>query len=156
MTDTIAAKLETLGIVLPPATAPVANYRPTLIAGSHLFVSGQLARDANGRLSTGRLGAGLAVADGQAAARLCALNIIAHAKAALGRLDRVRQVLRLAGFVASTPEFGEHPLVLNGASDLMVEVFGDRGRHTRAAIGVTSLPAGSAVEVEAMFWIEPE
>lgn len=156
MAGTVEERLRALGLALPPAGAPVANYRPFLIAGDQLFVSGQLAKDAEGKLATGRLGVGLSIAEGQAAARLCGLNVIAQAKAALGELDRVLQVLRLAGFVAATPEFTDHPQVVNGASDLMVEVFGEKGRHTRAAVGVASLPAGSAVEIEALFWIEPE
>ncbi len=156
MDETVERRLETLGIALPPAASPVANYRPYIVAGDHLFVSGQLAKAADGTLLAGRLGAGLSVAEGQAAARLCALNVIAQAKVALGRLDRVRQVLRVTGFVAAVPEFTDHPLVLNGASDLLADVFGDKGRHTRAAVGAASLPAGSAVEVDAIFWIEAQ
>lgn len=155
MTATIEDKLQSLGILLPPVASPAANYKPFLVAGEHLFISGQIAQGSDGALAKGRLGAGLTVAEGQAAARLCALNAVAQAKAALGQLDRVRQILRLTGYVASAPEFTDHPLVVNGASDLMVEIFGDKGRHTRAAVGVASLPLGSAVEVDAIIWIEP-
>ncbi|MEQ1669576.1 MAG: RidA family protein [Hyphomicrobium sp.] len=150
MTAKCEDRLKALGLQLPPAPAPVANYVPYLRAGDQLFISGQIAKAGDGRIATGTLGAGLDVAAGQEAARLCALNILAQAKAALGDLDRVVQVLRLTGFVASTPAFTDQPLVVNGASDLMVAVLGDAGRHTRAAVGVASLPAGAAVEIDAI------
>lgn len=146
----IEARLSALGLQLPSAPAPVANYVPYLMAGEWLFVSGQISKAADGSVTTGLLGASLDVAAGQAAARLCALNILAQAKAALGDLGRVGHVLRLTGFVASTPAFTDQPLVINGASDLMVAVLGDAGRHTRAAVGVTSLPVGAAVEIDAI------
>lgn len=143
-------RLAALGIVLPAAPAPVGSYVAHARAGNLLFISGQLSRGGDGRLVTGVLGGGLGVAAGQAAARLCALNILAQAKAALGDLDRIVQVVRLTGFVASAPGFTEQPQVVNGASDLLAEVLGERGMHTRAAVGVVSLPAGCAVEIDAI------
>ncbi|MFN3868635.1 MAG: RidA family protein, partial [Hyphomicrobiaceae bacterium] len=131
-------RLADLGLTLPDAPAPVANYVPYHIAGDLLFISGQISKAPDGSIITGRLGDGLSIEDGQKAARSCALNILAQAKAALGSLDRVAQVLRLNGFVASTPDSGDQPKVVNGASDLMVEVFGDAGRHTRVAVGVAA------------------
>ncbi|HEX2842761.1 RidA family protein [Hyphomicrobium sp.] len=153
MSGTIEARLTELGITLPSAPNPVANYVPYAIHGNQLFISGQISKAADGSIVTGTLGRDVTVEAGQAAARLCALNILAQAKAALGSLDRVGQVLRLTGFVSATPEFGDHPKVVNGASDLMVEVLGDKGRHTRAAVGVSSLPMNSAVEVDAIIAI---
>jgi enamine deaminase RidA (YjgF/YER057c/UK114 family) len=152
-TSEIDRRLAERGVVLPPAVAPVGNYVPALIVGDLLHISGQLPKEADGRLHTGLLGGGLSIADGQAAARVCGLNVLAQAKAALGSLDRIRQTVRLCGFVACTPDFFDQPQVVNGASDLMVAVLGDKGRHVRAAVGVASLPAGAAVEVEATFAI---
>jgi enamine deaminase RidA (YjgF/YER057c/UK114 family) len=149
----IAARLAELGLTLPAAPAPVANYVPYLVAGELLFVAGQVSRDAEGTMLTGTLGAGVTVAEGQAAARACALNILAQANAALGDLDRIGQVLKLTGFVNATPNFHDLPQVVNGASDLLVEVLGDKGRHTRAAVGVAALPANAAVEVDAIIKI---
>jgi len=154
MAQTVEARLAELGITLPEAPNPVANYVPTSIVGNLLFISGQISKAADGSIVKGHLGAGLTAAEGQAAARLCALSILAQARAALGSLDRIKQVVRLTGFVASTPEFTEHPQVVNGASDVMVEVLGEKGRHTRAAVGVASLPLGCAVEVDAILLIE--
>lgn len=148
-------RLATLGLTLPDAPAPVANYVPYHIAGDLLFISGQISKAPDGTILTGRLGSGLSIEDGQKAARYCALNILAQAKAALGSLDRVAQVLRLNGFVASTPDSGDQPKVVNGASDLMVEVLGDAGRHTRVAVGVAALPSGCAVEIDAVIRIKP-
>ena len=153
MTGTIEARLAELGLTLPAAPNPVANYVPSAVAGNLLFISGQVAKGADGALVAGTLGADVDVETGQAAARLCALNVLAQAKAALGSLDRIAQVVRLTGFVAATADFKDHPKVVNGASDLMVEVLGDAGRHTRAAVGVASLPMGSAVEVDAIIAI---
>lgn len=153
MTGTIEARLAQLGLTLPPAPNPVANYVPYAVAGNLLFISGQISKAADGTIVTGLLGRDVTVEDGQAAARLCALNILAQAKAALGDLDRVAQVMRLTGFVAATADFADHPKVINGASDLMVEVLGDKGRHTRAAVGVASLPMASAVEIDAIIAI---
>jgi enamine deaminase RidA (YjgF/YER057c/UK114 family) len=149
MAGAIEARLAALGIELPQAAAPAANYVPTTMFGGVLYVAGQIPMWNGERRFLGTLGDGVAIADGQAAARLCALNIIAQAKRALGDLDRITQILRLGGFVASTAAFGDQPQVVNGASDLMVEVFGDKGRHARAAVGVSALPFGVAVEVEA-------
>lgn len=151
----IDARLAELGMTLPPASAPFASYVPFVVAGDLLFISGQLAKAADGTLMTGVLGGGLGVAEGQAAAKLCALNVLAQVRAALGSLGRVRQLARLTGYVASTPDFSDHPAVVNGASDLMVAVLGDRGRHSRVAVGVSSLPGHSAVEVDAIFALGP-
>ena len=162
MTSSIERRLTELGLTLPSAPAPVANYVPFLICGDQLFISGQISKGGDGQIITGCLGqvADLAgrsfsVDEGQQAAQLCALNILAQAKAALGSLERIERVLRLTGFVAATPEFTDHPKVVNGASDLMVAVLGDRGRHTRSAVGVASLPMGAAVEIDAILKIFP-
>ena len=154
MSGKIEARLKELGIELPQPAAPVANYVPFTISGNLVFVSGQICQW-NGELRfIGKLGAAISIADGREAARLCALNILAHLRAACGGdLDRVCRVLRLGGFVNCTPEFTDMPQVVNGASDLMVAVFGDLGRHARAAVGMSSLPGGVAVEVEATFEI---
>jgi len=155
MSGRIDGRLKELGVELPEPATPVANYVPATTSGGNIvFISGQICAW-NGTLRhIGKLGAGIAVAEGREAARLCALNILAHLRAACGGdLDRVRRCLRLGGFVNCTPEFTDMPQVVNGASDLIVEVFGDIGRHARAAVGVSSLPAGVAVEVEATFEI---
>lgn len=152
MTSAIEQRLAAKGLELPPPAAPAANYVPYTIAGNLLFVSGQLPfRD--GRLAvTGRLGAGVGLAEGQEAARLCALNLLAQAKAACGGdLGRLRRCLKLGGFVAGTPEFTDQPEVINGASDLIVEAMGEAGQHARFAVGCASLPRDAAVEVEAIF-----
>jgi len=154
MSGKIDARLKELGIELPQATAPVANYVPYTVSGNLVVVSGQVTLRGGKAEYVGKLGREISVEDGQMAARLCALNILTHLKSACGGdLDRVKRVLRLGGFVNSTPDFTQMPQVVNGASDLMVEVFGDAGRHARAAVGVASLPLGVAVEVEAMFEI---
>lgn len=154
MTGRIDAHLTALGVELPKAAAPVAAYVPAVISGNQLFVSGQVPFW-NGELrGVGKLGAGYTVEEGAAAARICALNLIAQAKAALGGdLDRVLRVVKLVGFVNSTPDFTDQPKVINGASETMVEVFGDAGRHARSAVSAASLPLGVAVEVEAIFEI---
>ena len=154
MSGRIEARLAELGIELPQPAAPVANYVPFALSGNLLFIAGQICQW-NGQLRfVGKLGAGVGIAEGKEAARLCALNILAHVRTACGGdLDRVRRCLRVGGFVNCTPDFTEMPQVVNGASDLMVEVFGDGGRHARAAVGVSSLPGGVAVEVEATFEI---
>lgn len=143
-----------LGIELPEPAAPVANYVPTVIAGSLLFISGQLPLH-NGKLMfAGRVGADLFVAEAQMAARQCALNVLAQARAALdGNLDRVVGIAKLGGFVNSTADFTDHPEVVNGASDMMVELFGDKGKHARFAVGVPSLPLNASVEVDAVIEI---
>ena len=154
MSGEIAARLRELGLELPPAPSPVANYVPYLIAGNLLFISGQISKAGDGTLLSGRVGDTLSIEDGIAAAKVCALNILAQAQAALGDLDRVAQVMRLTGFVNAGPDFTDHPKVINGASDLMVAVLGDKGRHTRAAVGVSGLPAGAAVEVDAIISVK--
>ena len=154
MSGKIDARLKELGIELPQASAPVANYVPYTIAGNLVLVSGQVTLRGGKVEYVGKLGREIGIEDGQKAARLCALNILTHLKNACGGdLDRVKRVVRLGGFVNCTPEFVDQPQVVNGASDLMAEVFGDAGRHARAAVGVASLPLGVAVEVEAMFEI---
>jgi enamine deaminase RidA (YjgF/YER057c/UK114 family) len=149
-TGKVAARLAALGLTLPPAPAPAANYVPWVLSGATLWVSGQISQDANG-LIRGRLGADMDVAAGAAAARTCALALIAQAQAALGDLDRVARVVKLTGFVNSTADFTDQPEVINGASDLMVAVFGEDGRHARSAVSAVSLPRGVAVEIEAVF-----
>jgi enamine deaminase RidA (YjgF/YER057c/UK114 family) len=153
MTGKIEARLKELGLELPDAPTPVANYVPALLAGNLLFVSGQIAKAGDGHIVTGSVGSDLTVEDGQKAARLCALNILAQAKAALGSLDRIAQVVRLTGFVNAGAGFADHPKVINGASDLMVEVLGEKGRHTRAAVGASGLPGNTAVEVDAILLV---
>ena len=150
MSGTINARLKDLSITLPPATAPVANYVPVVRSGNLLFVSGQICL-ADGKPVVGKLGNDVSVEDGAAAARLCGLAIIAQVQKALdGDLDRVQQIVKLTGFVNSTGDFADQPKVINGASDFMVEVFGDKGRHARAAVSAASLPLGVAVEIEAI------
>ena len=152
LTSAIEQRLAADGIALPAAAAPAANYVPYTIAGRLIMVAGQMPfRD--GRVAvTGRLGAEVSVAQGQEAARLCALNLLAQAKAACGGdLDRLGRCLKLGGFVACTAEFTEHPEVVNGASDLIVEAMGEAGHHARFAVGCASLPRNAAVEVEAIF-----
>ena len=152
MAGTVEQTLKNKGIALPPAPNPSANYVPYVRTGNLLVVSGQLCYGADGKLVIkGHLGGGVSIEDGQKAARACGLNVIAQVKAALGDLDKVVRVVRLGGFINSTPDFGEGPKVMNGASDLMVEVFGDKGRHARTTIGVAALPQAAAVEVDAMF-----
>ncbi|MFC0199390.1 RidA family protein [Paracoccus rhizosphaerae] len=138
------------GITLPEAPMPAANYVPFVRTGNLVFVSGQISADENG-LITGKLGDGTSVDQGAAAARRCGLALIAQLKSAIGDLDRVTRVVKLTGFVNSTPDFTDQPKVINGCSDLMVEVFGDVGRHSRAAVSAPSLPFGVAVEIEAVF-----
>jgi enamine deaminase RidA (YjgF/YER057c/UK114 family) len=154
MSVKIEARLAELGIELPQPASPLANYVGFALSGNLVFIAGQICQW-NGELRfVGKLGAGISVADGKEAARLCALNILAQVRAACGGdLDRVRRCLRVGGFVNCTPEFIDMPQVVNGASDVMVEVFGDIGRHARAAVGVSSLPGGVAVEIEATFEI---
>jgi enamine deaminase RidA (YjgF/YER057c/UK114 family) len=152
MAGLVEKKLQELGITLHQPAAPVANYVPFVRSGNLLTVSGQLCFDAQGKLvAKGRLGDGVSVEDGQKAARACAVNILAQVKAALGDLDKVSRVVRLGGFVNSAPGFVDGPKVLNGASDLMVAAFGDKGKHARSTIGVAALPADAAVEVEGLF-----
>ncbi|PTY08403.1 hypothetical protein DB347_02135 [Opitutaceae bacterium EW11] len=141
-------KLAAAGLALPNAAAPVANYVPAVRSGNLLFVSGQLPRDDSGKIVTGKLGRDLDEAAGVRAARQATLAALATLKAELGDLRRVRRVVRVSGYVNSTGDFTRQPAVVNGASDLLVAVFGEAGKHARAAIGVASLPLGAAVEVE--------
>jgi enamine deaminase RidA (YjgF/YER057c/UK114 family) len=152
MAGMVAKKLAELGIVLPTPASPIANYIPFVRVGALLFVSGQICLDANGKLvAKGKLGAGVSVEDGQKAARACAINLIAQVEAAVGDLDAVKRVVRLGGFINSDPSFLDGPKVMNGASDLVVAVFGDKGKHARTTVGVAVLPADAAVEVEGVF-----
>jgi enamine deaminase RidA (YjgF/YER057c/UK114 family) len=151
MAGVIDARLEELGIELPQAAAAVANYVPYVFTGNLVFVSGQVTIDKGEFKYLGKVGSDLSVEQGQEAARLCALNIIAQLKEACGGdLDRVERIVKLGGFVNSTPDFKDQPKVINGASDLMVEVFGDKGKHARAAVSAGALPVGVAVEVDAV------
>jgi enamine deaminase RidA (YjgF/YER057c/UK114 family) len=156
MSGDIERQLHARGIELPEAPAPAANYVPFTITDNHVYCAGQLPSWAGEIRYTGRLGEGVSVEEGQAAARLCGLNLIAQVKAACGGdLERVRKVVRLGVFVSSADSFTEQPRVANGASDLMVELFGEAGRHARSAIGVNVLPLGVAVEVDGIFEIAP-
>lgn len=151
MTSKVDARLTELGITLPDAPMPDANYVPFVRTGNLVFISGQVSQNADGFI-TGQVGRDLDVAEGQAAARTCALSLIAQLRAACGGdLDRVVRTVKLTGFVNASPDFTKHPQVINGASDLFAEVFGDKGRHARAAVGTVSLPLGAAVEIEGVF-----
>ncbi|MCC6918650.1 MAG: RidA family protein [Alphaproteobacteria bacterium] len=155
MAGTIDDRLKQIGIELPTPPAPVASYVPYVRTGNLVFISGQVTLGPNGLEYVGVVGDTIDMDDARKAARLCAVNVIAQLKAALGgRLDRVRQCVKVTGFVNAIPGFGNHPEVVNGASDLFVEVFGEAGRHARAAVGAGSLPRGVAVEVEAIFEVE--
>lgn len=153
--STIETRLTELGITLPQAAAPAANYVPYVRTGNLVVISGQITLE-NGELKyVGRVGQDFSTEEAYEAAKLCGLNLIAQLKAACdGDLERVKRVVRLGGFVNCTSEFTDQPKVINGASDLMAEVFGDIGVHARAAVGVNSLPLGVAVEVEGMFEVE--
>jgi len=152
MAGTIEKKLAELGIVLPSPRSPIANYVPFVLTGKLLTVSGQICFGADGKMvAAGQLGGGVSVEDGQKAARACAINLLAQVKAALGDLDKLARVVRLGGFINSAPGFTDGPKVMNGASDLMVEVLGDKGRHARTTVGVSALPADAAIEVDGLF-----
>jgi len=152
MAGIVEKKLQELGITLTAPPAPVANYVPFVRSGTMLTVSGQLCLGADGKLvAKGQLGAGVSIEDGQKAARACAINVLAQVKAALGDLDKVTRVIRLGGFINSVGGFPDGPKVMNGASDVMVAVFGDKGKHARSTVGVSALPADAAVEVEGLF-----
>jgi enamine deaminase RidA (YjgF/YER057c/UK114 family) len=149
----VEARLQELGITLPTPPAPVASYVPFVIVGNVVHVSGQVSVDASGGIK-GKLGDAIEVEQGQAAARLCGLNLLAQVKAACGGdLDRVKRVVKLNGFVNVTPDFDPIPQVMNGCSDLIVSVFGDAGRHARSAVGMANLPLNYAVEVDGLFEI---
>jgi enamine deaminase RidA (YjgF/YER057c/UK114 family) len=152
MAGMVEKKLGELGIVLSEPASPVANYVPFVRTGNLLVVSGQLCLDAEGKLvAKGQLGGAVSIEDGQKAARVCAVNLLAQLKAALGDLDKVQRVVRLGGFINSATGFVDGPKVMNGASDVMVAAFGERGKHARTTVGVAALPLDAAVEVEGMF-----
>lgn len=154
MTDSIERKLAELGLELPQPAAPVASYVPAVEIGGLLYISGQLPF-VDGKVVTGRLGENVSLEDGEAAARACGIMLIAQMKAALGSLDRVERIVKLGAFISSTPEFSAQPKVANGASDLMVQVFGPAGQHARSAVGVPVLPLGAAVEIDAIVAVRP-
>ncbi len=153
MSQTIETRLAELGVTLPEAAAPAANYVPYVITGNQLFISGQLPMGANGLEHVGKLGDQLSVKEGKSAARLCAINLLAQAKAATGDLEKVVRLVKIVGFVNSTADFAQQPQVINGASDFLVEAMGDKGRHARSAVSAASLPFGAGVEIEAIFEI---
>ena len=152
--STAEARLRSLGITLPTPASPIANYAPFVITGNLLVISGQICFGLDGKLADahkGKLGGTVSAEDGREAARLCAINLLAQAKAALGDLERITQCVRLGGFINAMHDYAGLPAIMNGASDLMVNVLGEKGRHARSTIGVAELPADAAVEVEAMF-----
>jgi enamine deaminase RidA (YjgF/YER057c/UK114 family) len=151
MPGKIEARLAELNIRLPEPPAPVASYVPYVVSGNLVFVSGQVTMADGGLQYVGTVGKELSLEDGKAAARLCAINVLAQLRAAAGDLDRVKRCVKLGVFVNAVPGYSQHPEVANGASDLIVEVFGDTGRHSRAAVGAGSLPRNVAVEVDAIF-----
>jgi enamine deaminase RidA (YjgF/YER057c/UK114 family) len=148
------ARLKQLGIVLPSVPKPVANYVPYRLAGGLLFLSGQGPRDENGKALTGKVGAGVTVEEAARRARSVGLGLLAAAREALGSLDRIEMVVKLLGMVNAVPEFTDHPKVINGCSDLFVEVLGDAGRHARSAVGMGSLPHQISVEIEAIMAVK--
>jgi enamine deaminase RidA (YjgF/YER057c/UK114 family) len=149
MAETAETRLAALGITLPPMATPAANYVPAVASGRLLFVSGQVSVAGDQR-HVGKVGKDLTVEQGYQAARVCAIGLLANLKAAAGDLDKVVRLIKLTGFVNATPDFDAPHKVVNGCSDLLVEVLGERGRHARSAIGVATLPLGAAVEVEAI------
>lgn len=153
VSGSVEAKLSEMGLELPDAPAPAANYVPFVQSGNLVYVSGQVSKDADG-LIIGKLGDTMGVDEGREAAKVCALNLLAQVKAACsGDLNRLEKVVKLGGFVNSTQEFTDHPLVINGASDFIGDLLGERGAHARAAVGCSSLPLGVAVEIEGVFQI---
>jgi enamine deaminase RidA (YjgF/YER057c/UK114 family) len=154
MAGEIEARLKALDLVLPEAKPAIGSYVPFLHLNGQLFISGQLPLKDGTLAAIGKVGADLDLAQGQAAARACAINILAQAKTALRDLDRIVQLLRLNGFVNAAPDFADHPKVLNAASDLMLEILGNKGLHTRIAVGCASLPLNAAVEIDAIFAVD--
>lgn len=150
MADDIERALADKGVTLPTPAAPAGSYVPVVKSGNLLYVAGQLPIGPDGLQYVGRLGENISIEDAQVAARMCALNILAQVKAATGSLDAIVRVVKLGGFVNSTADFGDHPKVINGASDFLVDLLGDKGRHARAAVGVANLPFGASVEIEAV------
>ena len=149
----IAAKLESLGVTLPDAPAPAANYVPFVRVGNIVYVSGQISKDDD--LITGKLGDDMEVEAGAAAAKVCAINLLAQVKAACGGdIDKLVRVIKLTGFVNSTADFTAQPQVINGASDFLVEALGEAGRHSRSAVSAAALPLGVAVEIEGIFEVQ--
>ena len=153
---TVEEKLRQMGLELPEPPKPVASYLPCVRTGNLLFISGQVPREKGVLRFSGHLGGNLNVEDGRQAARLCALNALSAVKQELGTLDRVRRIVKLTGFVASAAGFTDQPKVVDGASVFLAELFGERGQHARAAVGVNELPLGSAVELEMIVEVEPE
>lgn len=153
-TGLIEKKLSEMNLNLPKVSVPVANYVPYVKVNKLIFISGQLPMEEGKVKFTGRLGDNVAIEEATEAAKLCALNIVAQLKSAIGSLDKVKRCVKLTGFVNSTSDFTLHPEVMNGASDVIVAIFGDKGKHARAAVGVSSLPLGASVEVEGIFEIE--
>ncbi len=151
MAGTIDRVLSGLGIVLPNPSMAVANYMPFVLDNNHLYVSGQLPLEQGNLVYKGALEDVVDIEDGQQAARLCAVNLLAQAQSALGNLDRIEQLVKMTGFINAAADFTDHPKVMNGASDFMVQVLSDKGRHSRSAVGCSSLPMGASVEVEAIF-----
>ncbi len=154
MAETVEQRLQEMGITLPAAAAPAANYVPFAASGKLLLTAGQLPLRDGKLVATGRLGDALDVAAGQEAAKFCAVNVLAQAKAALGSLERIGRIVKITVFVASAPDFTQQHLVANGASDLLAAVLGERGKHARSAVGVASLPLDAPVEVEAIIETE--
>lgn len=152
----IEKNLAQLGITLPESPKPMGNFLPYLIEGENLYISGQVSIDASGNILQGKLGETVDIADGQLAAKRCAIGVLARAKSALGDLNRIERLVKLGVFVNAAPDFSEHPKVANGASDFMVAVLGkDKGTHVRFAVGSASLPSNASVEIEAVFKIAP-
>jgi len=147
---TPSARLKALGIVLPPPPAPIANYVPYVIDGDMLYLSGQGPREPDGTLRTGKVGDNVSVEQAYDDARLTGLNLLAVIQSALGDLGRVQRIVKLLGMVNAVPDFAQHPKVINGCSDLLIEIFGDNGRHARSAVGFGSLPDNITVEIEAI------
>ena len=154
MAESIAERLKTMNITIPTAAAPAANYVPWVRSGNLLYTSGQLPLYDGKLVSTGLVGRDLDVEEAKTAAHTCALNILAQAKAALGDLEKIRRVVKISVFVASTPDFTQQHLVANGASDFLVQVLDERGRHARSAVGMASLPLDAPVEIEAIIEVD--